>query len=80
MHRTMVNIPGARDTQNSEKEKHTNEQYPQGQTFKRKETKEKRKKINKISKSSLKIETSSIIFLMPVVMGSRTLFAPLEGV
>lgn len=41
----MVNIPGARDTQNSEKEKHTNEQYPQGQTFKRKEAKEKRKKI-----------------------------------
>ena len=54
----MINIPRARDTQNSEKEKHANEQYPQGQTSKHKETKGKRKKINKISKSSLKIETS----------------------
>ena len=40
----MVNIPRARDTQNAEKEEHANEQYPQGQTSKHKETEEKRKK------------------------------------
>ena len=63
MHRTMVNIPRARDTQNAEKEEHVNEQYPQGQTSKHKETEEKRKKkINRISKASLKIETSKSSF------------------
>ena len=55
----MVNIPWARDTQNAEKEEHANEQYPQGQTSKHKETEEKRKGI--LSLNVPKISLNSMI-------------------